>query len=380
LNRVNAKKIPRRSVWLIGFALLGVLLASLSMQGCSATETSANGGKKGKKGKGGEGGPVPVEVAKVVRKTVPIDITAVGNVEPLSTVSVRPQVGGQIEEVFIEDGQYVAKGQKLFQINPKPFEAQVAQVEANLARDRAQQGQAQANLARDVASEKYAREAADRYVALFQEGVVSRDDRDRFAASADALTQLVAADKATIQSAQAQIQADTASLGSANLMLSFTTVYSSLDGRAGNVTVKAGNIVTANQTEVLSIAQVQPIYVTFSVPENRLGEIQRFMAGTRLPVEAAGQDDLVNPERGVLTFIDNNVDSTTGTIKLKGTFENANRKLWPGEYANVTLKLSMQSNALRYRPGGCQGTLRGRDRSHPRPVAPRAGDAREPAG
>jgi len=97
---------------------------------------------------------------------------------------------------------------------------------------------------------------------------------------------------------------------------------------------------------VLSIAQVQPIYVTFSVPENRLGEIQRFMAGTRLQVEAAGQDDLMNPEHGVLTFIDNNVDSTTGTIKLKGTFENANRKLWPGEYANVTLKLSMQNNAL----------------------------------
>jgi multidrug efflux system membrane fusion protein len=333
-------------VWLIGVSLLGLLLASLAMQGCSTTETSANGGKKGKKGKGGDAGPVPVEVATVVRKNVPIDVTAVGNVEPLSTVSVRPQVGGQIEEVFIEDGQYIAKGQKLFQINPKPFEAQVAQVEANLARDRAQLGQAQANLARDVASEKYAREAADRYVALFKEGVVSRDDRDRFAASADALTQLVAADKATIQSAQAQIQADTASLGSANLMLSFTTVYATLDGRAGNVTVKAGNIVTANTTEVLSIAQVQPIYVSFSVPENRLGEIQRFMAGTRLPVEAAGQDDLKTPERGVLTFIDNNVDSTTGTIKLKGTFQNANRKLWPGEYANVTLKLSVQSNAL----------------------------------
>jgi membrane fusion protein, multidrug efflux system len=346
LNRVNQKLFPRRSVWLIGLGLIGLLLASLALQGCSTTETSANGGKKGKKGKGGDAGPVPVEVAKVVRKNVPIDITAVGNVEPLSTVSVRPQVGGQIEEVFIEDGQYVAKGQKLFQINPKPFEAQVAQVEANLARDRAQLGQAQANLARDVASEKYAREAADRYVQLFTEGVVSRDDRDRFASSADALTQLVLADKATIQSAQAQIQADTASLGSANLMLSFTTVYSSLDGRAGNVTVKAGNIVTANQTEVLSIAQVLPIYVSFSVPENRLGEIQRFMAGTRLPVEAAGQDDLRTPERGVLTFIDNNVDSTTGTIKLKGTFENANRKLWPGEYANVTLKLSMQSNAL----------------------------------
>jgi multidrug efflux system membrane fusion protein len=333
-------------VWLTVLGLIGLLLVLLATQGCS-TDTSANGdSKKGKKGKGGDAGPVPVEVAKVVRKNVPIDITAVGNVEPLSTVSVRPQVSGQIEEIYIEDGQYVAKGQKLFLINPKPFEAQVAQVEANLARDRAQLGQAQANLARDVASEKYAREAADRYVALFQEGVVSRDDRDRFASSADALTQLVAADKATIQSAQAQIQADTASLGSANLMLSFTVVYATLDGRAGNVSIKAGNIITANQTEVLSIAQVQPIYVTFSVPENRLGEIQRFMAGTRLTVEAAGQDNLINPERGVLTFIDNNVDSTTGTIKLKGTFENANRKLWPGEYANVTLKLSMQSNAL----------------------------------
>ncbi len=323
-----------------------MLLALLVMQGCSTTDTSANGGKKGKKGKGADAGPVPVEVAKVVRKNVPIDVTAVGNVEPLSTVSVRPQVSGQIEEIFIQDGQYVAKGQKLFQIDARPFEAQVAQSEATLSRDRAQLGQAQANLARDVANEKYAREAAERYVALFGQGVVSRDDRDRFASSADALTQLVVADKAAIESAQAQIQADTANLASIKLQLTFTTVYATLDGRAGNVTVKAGNIVTANQTEVLSIAQVQPIYVTFSVPENRLGEIQRFMAGTRLQVEAAGQDDLVNPEHGVLTFIDNNVDSTTGTIKLKGTFENADRKLWPGEYANVTLKLSMQNNAL----------------------------------
>jgi len=345
-NRVNQKLSPRRSVWLTSLGLIGLLLASLATQGCSTTDTSANSGKKGKKGKGGDAGPVPVEVAKVVRKNVPIDITAVGNVEPLSTVSVRPQVSGQIEEVFIQDGQYVAKGQKLFQIDARPFEAQVAQVEATLSRDRAQLGQAQANLARDLANEKYAREVAGRYVQLFAEGVVSRDDRDRLAASADALSQLVIADKAAIESVQAQIQADTANLSQIKLQLSFTTIYSTLDGRAGNVTVKAGNIVTANQTEVLSIAQVQPIYVTFSVPENRLGEIQRFMAGTRLPVEAAGQDDLKSPERGVLTFVDNNVDSTTGTIKLKGTFQNANRKLWPGEYANVTLSLSVQSNAL----------------------------------
>ena len=128
--------------------------------------------------------------------------------------------------------------------------------------------------------------------------------------------------------------------------MSFTTIYAPIDGRAGNVTVKAGNIVNANQTELLLIAQVQPIYVTFSVPEARLEEIQRHMGGTRLVVEATGQEDVARVERGLLTFIDNNVDSTTGTIKLKGTFENGQRRLWPGEYANVTLKLSTQSNAL----------------------------------
>ena len=349
---MNPKIFPLRNAWLTGVGFAALAVGSLVIQGCNKTDQPAaqegggGGGKKGKKGKGGGDGPVPVEVAKVLRKDVPIDMTAVGNVEPFSTVSVRPQVSGQLEEVFIQDGQYVAKGQKLFQIDPRPFQAQVAQVEATLSRDRAQLGQAQANLARDTANERYAKEQADRYAALFMQGVVSRDDRDRFAANADALGQLVLADKAAIESAQAQIQADAANLSNIKLQLSFTTIYSTLDGRAGNVTIKAGNIVTANQTEVLSIAQVQPIYVTFSVPENRLGEIQRYMAGTRLPVEAAGQDDLVHPQRGVLTFVDNNVDSTTGTIKLKGTFANADRKLWPGEYANVTLKLSTQSNAL----------------------------------
>ncbi len=273
-------------------------------------------------------------------------MTAVGNVEAYSTVSIRPQVGGQLQEVFVEDGQYITKNQKLFQIDPRPLEAQVAQVQATLSRDRAQLGQAIANLARDTANDKYAREQADRYAALFQQGVVSRDDRDRFASNADALGQLMQADQAAIESAKAQIQADAANLSNIQLQLSFTTLYSPIDGRAGNVSVKAGNIVTANQTELMSIAQVLPIYVSFSVPESRLGEIQRHMAGTKLTVEAAGQDELNRVERGVLTFVDNNVDSTTGTIKLKGTFQNAERKLWPGEYANVTLKLSMQSNAL----------------------------------
>jgi multidrug efflux system membrane fusion protein len=320
-------------------------LALVVLIGCAKSDEAAapGGGKKGKKG--GDG-PVPVEVATVVRRDVPLDLTAVGNVESYSTVSIRSQINGQLEKVFVEDGQYVAKDQKLFQIDARPFQAQVAQAQATLARDRAQLGQAQANLARDIANEKYARENAQRYAALFKEGVVSRDDQDRLGSTADAQTQLVVADRAAIESAQAQIQADDANLANIKLQLDYTTINAPIDGRAGNVSVKAGNIVAASQTELLSIAQVQPIYVTFSVPEARLGEIQRYMASSKLVVEAAGQDQVNRVERGFLTFVDNNVDSTTGTIKLKGTFQNEERKLWPGEYANVNLKLSTQANAL----------------------------------
>jgi len=323
----------------------GLALAALVLQGCaqSGENASQGGGKKGKKG---NDGPVPVEVANVVRKDVPIDLTAVGNVEAYSTVSIRSQINGQLEKVFVEDGQYVTKDQKLFQIDARPFEAQVAQAQATMARDRAQLGQAQANLARDIANEKYARENANRYAALFKEGVVSRDDQDRLGSTADAQTQLVLADRAAIESAQAQIQADAANLATVQLQLNYTTIDAPIEGRAGNVSVKAGNIIAASQTEMLSVAQVHPIYVTFSVPEARLGEIQRYMASSKVMVEAAGQDQINKVERGVLTFVDNNVDTTTGTIKLKGTFQNDERKLWPGEYANVTLKLSTQANAL----------------------------------
>ena len=343
---VNSSTYPRRWAGRAACGFLLLVAAVLLLQGCSKSDDAASqgGGKKGKKG--GNDGPVPVEVARVARKDVPIDMTAVGNVESYSTVSIRSQINGQLEKVFVEDGQYVAKDQKLFQIDARPLQAQVAQGEATLARDRAQLGQAQANVARDVANEKYARENAQRYQALFKEGVVSRDDQDRLGSTADAQSQLVVADRAAIESAQAQIQADQANLDNTKLQLSFTSISAPIDGRAGNVSVKAGNIINASQTELLSIAQVQPIYVTFAVPESRLGEIQRYMTTSKLVVEAAGQDQVNRVERGYLTFVDNNVDSTTGTIKLKGTFQNAERKLWPGEYANVTLKLSSQSNAL----------------------------------
>ncbi len=327
--------------------ILALACVAFLLVGCSSAPSPGAGttAKKGKKG--GDGAPAPVVVAKVVRKDVPIDVTAVGNVEAYNTISIRPQVSGQLMKIFIQDGDYITKNQKLAEIDQRPLQGQVAQAEAQLSKDRAQLQQANANLARDVANEKYAREQAERYASLFSQGVVSKDDRERFASNADALGQSVQADRAAIESAKAQIQADQASLDNINLQLSFTTIYSPIDGRLGNVTIKAGNIVTANQTELMSLAGVQPIYVTFAVPEPRLPEIRRFMgSGSKLPVEAKSQDETGDGERGELTFIDNNVDATTGTIKLKGTFPNTNRKLWPGEFVNVSMRLTLQPNAL----------------------------------
>lgn len=342
---MKSHTFPSRNIILKAAGLVTLAMAALSLSSCGFSTTQANGKKQG--GKRGDAGPAPVLTAKVVRKDVPIDVTAVGNVEAYSTISIRPQVNGQLMQVFIQEGDYVKKDEKLVEIDPRPLQAQVAQAEAQLSKDRANLQQAVANLARDVANEKYAKEQAARYVSLFEQGVVSKDDRERFASNADSLTQSVQADQAAIESAKAQIQADEASLENIRLQLSFTTIYSPIDGRTGNIAVKAGNIVNGNQTDLLSIAQVEPIYVTFAVPEPRLPEIRRYMgSGVKLPVDVKSLDEAGEGERGELTFIDNNVDSSTGTIKLKGTFRNTDRQLWPGEYVNVAMHLTLQPNAL----------------------------------
>jgi multidrug efflux system membrane fusion protein len=326
--------------------LVCLLLAELVIQGCNQSDASPDSpaGKKGK-GRGGDGGPVPVVVAKVAQKSVPIEIGSVGNVEAYSTINVVPQVGGQLTEVYFHEGDYVAKNAKLFMIDPRPLEAMVAQAEANLARDTALLQQAQASLARDTANQKYARDQADRYAKLFEQGIVSKDQGEQLASNADALAQLVLADGASIESAKAQILADKANIDNLKLQLAYTTIYSPIDGRTGNVTVKSGNIVTPNTTVLTTITQVVPIYVTFAIPEWRLADVRRYMAQGTLQVEARGQDG-TDTDEGQLTFVDNNVDTTIGAIKLKGTFQNASRKLWPGEYAIVKLRMSMQQNAL----------------------------------
>jgi multidrug efflux system membrane fusion protein len=281
----------------------------------------------------------------VSQRDVPINVDVIGNVEAYSTISVKAQVGGELTKVSFQEGDFVKKGDLLFTIDGRPLEAQLSQAQANLARDTAALSQAQANLARDIANEKYAQDQAKRYRGLFDQGVVSREQADQMGSSADALSQTVLADKAAIESARAQIVADKAAVENVQVQLSYTTIESPINGRTGSIAVKQGNVVAANTTDLMTITQVQPIYVTFSVPEAQLGEIKRYMGEGRLPVHATSQADAGIQESGVLTFIDNSVDATTGTIKLKGTFENADNKLWPGEFVRVTLGLTTRPHA-----------------------------------
>jgi multidrug efflux system membrane fusion protein len=325
-----------------------VFLSGCSSTGASASGGAAPGGGGGKGGRrGGGGGDVPVTVAVATQKNVPVEVQVIGNVEAYSTISVKAQVTGQLTNVYFHEGDYVRKNVLLFTIDPRPLEAALNQAQANLARDEATVGQAQAALARDQAQAHYAETQATRYAELFKNGIVSRDQSEQLRANADAAAQTVAADKATIESAKANIGASRAAVENAKVQLGYTGIRSPIDGRTGNLTVKQGNVVMANSMELMTINEVEPIYVTFAVPEAQLPSIKRYMAAGTLQVRARPQDDTNAPEEtGKLTFVDNSVDMTTGTIKLKGTFPNGDHKLWPGQFVRVTLRLTTQPNAV----------------------------------
>jgi len=338
-------------LWILGLtSVVALALCGCSNSGTTAAKTDAPGGGGGGSGKGGGrrgGGDVPVTVANASHRDVPLEIQVIGNIEAYSTITVKAQVGGQLTDVFFKEGDFVKKGEKLFTIDPRPLEAAYNQAVANIARDQASLLQAQANMARDQANAKYQDSQAKRYGDLFQAGVVSKDQAEQLRAGADAGAQAVNADKAAIASAQAAIGASTATAENAKVQLGFTTIYSPIHGRTGNLTVKQGNVVTANNMDMMTINQVEPIYVTFSVPEAQLTAIKKYMALGSLTVRARPQDaDTADEERGALTFVDNTVDVTTGTIKLKGTFPNIDHKLWPGQFVRVTLRLTTQQNAV----------------------------------
>jgi multidrug efflux system membrane fusion protein len=319
------------------------------LAGCASAPPDVGDGGKGKgkgKGKNAGGGPVPVEVAKVTLKNVPVDISVVGNVEAYSVVSIRAQTGGMLNDVRFKEGDYVKKGDLLFVIDRKPLEGQMNSARANLAKSTALLKQAQAQLLRDTANANYARDQAERYQRGVTEGVFAKEQAEQLKSSAAAQMQILEADRAAIGSAEAQIAADQSAINNLNIQLGYTTVEATIDGRSGNILQKAGNIITANTTDLATLYQVEPIYVTFSVPEARLAEVKRYSENNKLSVTARAQDGTGDIEQGELTFIDNSVDTSTGTIKLKGTFPNKAHKLWPGQFVNATLRLTTRPNAV----------------------------------
>jgi multidrug efflux system membrane fusion protein len=328
--------------------LLGVLVATLLLSACSSAPTNVGDGGKGKgKGNGKNGdGTVPVEVAKVTLKNVPVDISVVGNVEAYSVVTVRAQTGGMLTNVNFQEGDYVKKDAVLFLIDRKPLEGQMKSAVANLQKSTALELQAEANLNRDAANAKYAREQTDRYLKLVEQGIFAKEQGEQLKSNADSLAQLLEADKAAINSAKAQMESDQSAINNLDIQLAYTNVYAPMDGRTGNVVQKAGNIITANTMDLATINQVEPIYVTFSVPEARLADVKRYSDSNKLAVTARAQDGTGDVEQGELSFIDNSVDTSTGTIKLKGTFPNKAHKLWPGQFVNVGLRLTMRNNAV----------------------------------
>jgi membrane fusion protein, multidrug efflux system len=277
---------------------------------------------------------------------VPLEIRGIGNVEAYSTVAVKSRVAGQLLKVYVEDGREVRKGQLLFDIDPLPFEQQVKRLEATIARDRAAEKQAEAAIARSRAQERQARAQATRYETLQKEGIASREQTEQFRAAADAADAAVQADVSALESARASIRAMEAQLAEANLQLSYTRIVSPINGRIGAVAIKEGNLVKENDTAPLvTILQVRPIYVSFAVPERSLDAIRREMRSGKLPVVATPEGGSA-PVTGHLEFIDNSVDTTTGTIRVKASFPNHSAELWPGQFANVVLRLETERDVL----------------------------------
>ena len=287
----------------------------------------------------------PVFVTTAVLKPVPIEIQAIGTVEAYSTVSVKAQVGGELTLVDFTEGADVHKGDRLFVIDPRPFEAQVTQAEATLARDKAQLQAAEANLARDMAQEQYVQSQAKRVSELTRQGVLAKDAAEQSDAQAKAAVEAVRADRASLESMRANIAADQAALDRARLQLEYCTIRAPIDGRTGRLMVKAGNVVKATDVELVTINQVRPIYVTFSIPETDLALIKRHMAAGDIAVEAYLQGDS-GADKGKLNFVENSVDSTTGTIRLKAIFDNPATRLWPGQFARVMLRLKDSANSV----------------------------------
>jgi multidrug efflux system membrane fusion protein len=291
---------------------------------------------------------VPVAVSPAEQKPMPVQVQAIGSAEANMVVSVKAQVGGELVRVHFKEGQDVKKGDLLFTIDRRPFQAALEQTQATMAQHQAAMRQAEANLSRDQAQLENARVEEERYRRLVAGGFVAREQYDQFLTGLKTAQATIEADQAAVATARALIQADEAMVQTARLNLAYTEIRSPIDGRTGSLMLHEGNVVrsggTADST-LLVINQVQPIYVSFTVPQQQLPAIKTYMQAGTLAVEAVPTGEQ-KAERGVVTFVDNAIDAATGTVRLKATFPNAEKRLWPGQFANVALTLTVDPEAI----------------------------------
>ena len=318
-------------------ALAAIVLA---LGGCSKTEPTA----------AAAGNPAPpataVKFATATIRSVPVEIKTIGKVEAMNSVLVKPIIGGTVIKAYFTEGDTVKKGDPLFDIDSRTYQESVKQWEATLARDRALQAQSEAQLASAQAQEAFYGMQATRYEKLAKEGIVSQEQSDQAAVEARARRTNVRAISAAIDSVKATIQSDIAALDNAKLLLSYCSMKAQITGRTGDVRIKVGNVVKAGDSDMLTIHQVQPAYVAFTVPEAKLIALRERMKRGGLTVTAAIPGDTLPDSRGTITFMDNAVEAATGTIKLKATFPNAETRLWPGQFVHVKVLLEQLEGAV----------------------------------
>jgi multidrug efflux system membrane fusion protein len=291
------------------FIIFMIILGTALLPACS----------KGKEKQQRKKPAAPVSVSAVTQQTVPVQIEAIGNVEAYSTVAIKAQINGQLMRVHFREGQDVKRGDLLFTIDPRPFQVQIKQAEANLARSTAQMENARAD--------------ATRYEALVKKGYVAKEQYEQFRTNALALDATVSADRALLDNAK--------------LQLAYCYIHTPVTGRTGSLAVNEGNLIKANaDSAMVVINQIQPIYVNFSVPEKNLQDIKSRLKSGKLAVEAFVSKDNSRPFHGVLTFVDNTVDPATGTIRLKATFDNRERALWPGQFVAIRITLTTIQSAV----------------------------------
>jgi multidrug efflux system membrane fusion protein len=300
-------------------ALILIAVTVVVSFGCAGEDGAAASAASGRGGRGAGGAAVPVTVGTVVQKSMPVEISVIGAAEPVSSVAIRAQTTGQLITVNFTEGDDVIAGQVLFTLDRRPLEAALQQ--------------AQANLERDMAQAANAAQQAKRFEELAQRGIAPREQVDTSRTTVTALNATVEADKAAVENAKVQLQ--------------YATITAPIAGRTGALMVHEGNLVRANdQTPLVVINQIAPISVSFAIPEARLPELKKYMTGGALRVTANPPNDDAPAAVGRISFVDNSVDQTTGTIRIKGTFPNSDRRLWPGQYVNVVVTLTTDPHAI----------------------------------